>query len=104
MPVCTTDRGCLFGQVAEGEMILNDAGLMVDQIWADIPLHYPGIGVDTVQMMPNHIHGVVVIDPYAGIIPVRRDGTVQIPDDHTVHHGGPQCRLGTVSGSFVATQ
>ena len=63
VPVCTTDRGCLFGQVAEGEMILNDAGRMVDHVWADIPRHYPGIGVDTMQVMPNHIHGILVIYP-----------------------------------------
>ena len=61
--VCTTDRGCLFGQVADGEMVLNDAGRMVDQVWVDIPLHYPGIGVDIVQVMPNHIHGILVIEP-----------------------------------------
>jgi len=60
--VCTTDRRCVFGTVDDGRMVLNDAGRMVNQIWADIPRHYPGIGVDIAQVMPNHIHGGVVID------------------------------------------
>jgi len=38
-------------------MVFNDAGRMVDQVWAGIPRHYPGIGVDAAQVMPNHIHG-----------------------------------------------
>ena len=63
------DRRCLFGTVAEGEMILNDAGRMVGQIWADIPRHYRAIAVDTVRVMPNHIHGILFIDP-VGRVPV----------------------------------
>jgi len=44
-------------------MVLNDAGRMVEQAWEGIPRHYPGIGVDAARVMPNHIHGIVVIAP-----------------------------------------
>jgi REP element-mobilizing transposase RayT len=42
-------------------MALNDPGRMIDQVWADIPVYYPGIGVDIMQIMPNHIHGIISI-------------------------------------------
>ena len=57
--VCTHDRECLFGEVVDGQMKLNDIGLLVAEEWqkccdasSDIDLHHWVI-------MPNHIHGIV---------------------------------------------
>ena len=41
MTICTQDRECLFGDVVDGEMRLNDAGRMVYKTWDDIPVHFP---------------------------------------------------------------
>ena len=59
--ICTQNRECLFGEIVNGEMRLNDAGIMVQAVWDEIPVHYPGIDVDMFVVMPNHIHGIVVI-------------------------------------------
>jgi len=39
--VCTKDRACLFGDISDGKMILNDAGLMAQKYWHDIPHIFP---------------------------------------------------------------
>jgi len=59
--ICTKNRECLFGEVVDGGMVLNDAGRMVQKTWYEIPRHYPGIDVDASVVMPNHIHGIVII-------------------------------------------
>ena len=42
-------------------MLLNDAGRMIDTIWHEMPEHYPGIALDVMQIMPNHLHGMIVV-------------------------------------------
>ena len=42
-------------------MVLDDAGQMVQTICNEIPQYYGGIDIDAFQIMPNHIHGVIVI-------------------------------------------
>ena len=59
--VCTQNRECLFGEIVNGEMLLNDAGKTIQSVWDEIPAHYPGIDIDASIVMPNHIHGIVVI-------------------------------------------
>ena len=59
--LCTQNRLCLFGDIANGEMILNDSGHMVHRIWNELPLFYPGADIDAFQIMPNHFHGIVIL-------------------------------------------
>ncbi len=59
--ICTQDRQCLFGEVVEGEMLLNDAGNIVETEWRSLPQRFPGIQTDTFVVMPNHIHGVILV-------------------------------------------
>ena len=44
------------------DMRLWAAGQMVEQTWSQIPEHYRGIDVDAFAVMPNHIHGIVIVD------------------------------------------
>jgi REP element-mobilizing transposase RayT len=42
-------------------MVLNDAGWMVQRVWDEIPGNYPGIETDVFIVMPDHIHGIIII-------------------------------------------
>jgi len=42
-------------------MLLNDAVRLIDKMWQEIPYHYPGIELDVMQIMPNHLHGIIVV-------------------------------------------
>ncbi len=59
--VCTHNRQCLFGGIVNREMRLNDAGQVVQQCWDNIPTHFPHVELDEFVVMPNHVHGIVMI-------------------------------------------
>ncbi|MBI5877286.1 MAG: hypothetical protein HZB53_06530, partial [Chloroflexi bacterium] len=42
-------------------MILNDAGSIVEEVWNDLPRHFPIVELDAFVIMPNHVHGVIVL-------------------------------------------
>jgi hypothetical protein len=49
----------LFGKIENNEMILNDAGKMLNKWWKKIPEKFPDIELDVYQIMPNHFHAIV---------------------------------------------
>jgi putative transposase len=59
--ICTQNRACLFGEVVCGKMQSNDAGRMVQTVWKEIPVYYAGVAIDAFVVMPNHIHGIIVL-------------------------------------------
>jgi REP element-mobilizing transposase RayT len=59
--ICTQNRESLFGESREGEMRLNDAGRMVQSVWNELPVFYSGVVTDEFIVMPNHIHGIVIL-------------------------------------------
>ena len=42
-------------------MRVNDAGRIVVECWNALPMHFPNVELDAVVVMPNHIHGTVVV-------------------------------------------
>jgi putative transposase len=58
---CTQDRKCLFGDIVDDQMCLNDAGKMVERLWNDIPNRFPSVAIDIFVIMPNHLHGIVIL-------------------------------------------
>ena len=61
--MCCQDRLCLFGQVVDGKMILNDVGKMADQCWREIPNHFPNAVLHEYIVMPNHVHCIIELVP-----------------------------------------
>jgi putative transposase len=59
--LCTHERKSMFGEIIDGVMQVNEAGRMVEQCWLDIPNHFPHVDLDAFVVMPNHVHGIVVI-------------------------------------------
>ena len=59
--ICVRDRECALGEVVGGEMVLSDAGYIVRACWGDLPNHYPHVQLDAFVIMPNHMHGVIVL-------------------------------------------
>ncbi|MGH8589991.1 MAG: transposase, partial [Gammaproteobacteria bacterium] len=66
--VVTQDRACLFGEALDGEMRLNDAGRMVAAEWDALCTRSINIDLDAFVVMPNHIHGVIVVTGTTGKI------------------------------------
>jgi len=60
--VCTAHRQHFFGEIADGEMTLSEIGRVAHDCWVQIPAHFPFVTPDTFVVMPNHVHGIVIID------------------------------------------
>jgi putative transposase len=57
----TQGRECLFGEIRNAEMTLNEAGEMLVQWWNELPHKFPSITVEPFVVMPNHFHGIIII-------------------------------------------
>jgi REP element-mobilizing transposase RayT len=55
------NRECLFGEIVDYEMILNEAGKMIDEQWNALLERFPDIELDVYQVMPSHFHGIIVV-------------------------------------------
>jgi len=59
--ICTYQRECLLGEIIDDEMVLNPAGEIVQHAWDDLPNHFPNVVLDQFCIMPNHVHGIVIL-------------------------------------------
>jgi len=59
--ICTHRQACLFGEVIDGAMQLNQLGRIVEQEWQRTAVLRPYVDLDAFVVMPNHFHGVIVI-------------------------------------------
>jgi len=57
----TQNQRPLFGDIVTGQVQLNPAGQMISGVWCELPEHYPGVTLDAFVVMPNHVHGIVVL-------------------------------------------
>ncbi len=59
--ILAKDRENLFGEVVDGTVQLSKIGKIVEECWIEIPRHFPDVELDTYIIMPNHIHGALVV-------------------------------------------
>ena len=59
--ICTRNRVCLLGDIVEGRMHLSEAGRLAQAVWEDLPHHYPHVQIDVWVIMPNHMHGIIIL-------------------------------------------
>ena len=50
-----------FGEVTDGEMVLGMPGRIVEMSWREIPNHFDNVELDEFVVMPNHLHGIIII-------------------------------------------
>ncbi|MBI5570546.1 MAG: transposase [Desulfomonile tiedjei] len=60
--ICTVHKQSIFGRVASGDMMLNALGHMVRKTWKQIPVHCSGTSLDEFVVMPNHLHGIIILE------------------------------------------
>ena len=59
--ICVQNKICLFGNIAEGKMILNSEGKMIEKEWLKIPEPFPNTTLHEYVVMPNHFHAIIEI-------------------------------------------
>ena len=71
--IVTQNRSRLFGHIDAGHMKLNPAGEMVNQKLESLSSRFPTVNTDTFIIMPDHVHGILIINNPA--YPRHRDDT-----------------------------
>ncbi|RLJ76686.1 transposase [Pedobacter alluvionis] len=59
--ICCEDRINRFGKVSGDEMILNQSGTIAYNEWVNLAERFPNFELDVFQIMPNHMHGIIVL-------------------------------------------
>ncbi len=82
--LCTDRKYPWFGEIVDGVMFASVAGSIAETLWNNLPSHFPFLELDAFVLMPNHLHGILVIT------------------DETPLSPPPNSPNGTVSGSLGA--
>ena len=61
LTICTYDREFLFGEIVRHQMHLSEIGAIAQECWYEIPQHFRRASLDVSIVMPNHLHGIVII-------------------------------------------
>ena len=67
--ICCDDRKHRFGTVANGQMQLNEFGQIAWHEWGKLSERFPNITLDVFQIMPNHVHGVIMVGATLAVAP-----------------------------------
>ena len=108
--ICTQNRECLLGKVVGGEMALNDAGRIAQEMWNRLPGRFPTVELDQFVVMPNHLRGILVLVGAQFIAPtvhvrkfdeqkLRRNPSMLGPDHLATNASSPRNIASVVSMS-----
>jgi len=60
--ICTKGKAHYFGEINDDEMYLSPVGVIADVLWHEIKHHTQNVELDVFVVMPNHIHGILMIN------------------------------------------
>lgn len=88
--ICTKNRVNYFGEIIKYKAILSEIGEITKKYWQEIPSHYPFVRLGEFAVMPNHLHGIIIICPAAPVETYNSDN----PDGgvETYNHTSLQVR------------
>ena len=92
--ICTDNRKCLFGDIVNNQICLNKLGKIVCNEWIKMPMIRRNIKLDSFVVMPNHFHGVIVLNRDVGA--TRRVA----PTLHGRPNGPASGSIGAIVGQF----
>jgi len=96
--ICTHNRECISGEIINARMHLNRFGEITQEQWLRTAIVRPNISLDSFVIMPNHLHGIIIITN------TRRGDPAGRPYPRS--HGPDPCSIGAIIGQFksVATK
>ena len=91
--ICCFDKECRFGSIVKTinneleptgvQMVLNDFGQIAHDEWMKLPYRYSNLELDILQIMPNHLHGILILhDNFVGAPLAGALGTEYFNSDH----------------------
>ena len=105
--ICAKDRECLFGEIINEKIVLNDLGKIAFDEWQKTEKIRQNILIDEFVIMPNHLHGILIVNkkilPSKKCISVNTNCTVETNCNLSLQSQQPQKQHGTSQtiGSIV---
>ena len=97
--MCTRDRACTLGDIVRGTVMLSNIGRIVAQSWVWLGDHHPYVDLDAWVIMPNHVHGIILILD-DDIVPCDRRGGSRTALTRTAPTTAKRKPLGRLIGAF----
>lgn len=109
--ICTQGRECLFGEIDNGKMVLNEFGEIMRGEWLKTSAIRPNVLLDEFVIMPNHLHGIIVIETAAEntmlcrgeALPRPQNEALPRPKNGATHRVAPTLKpntVGSILGQF----
>ena len=106
--ICTQNRRHFFGEIIdstipdESIMHLNDMGEIAEKYWVEIPQHFPFVSLGNFVIMPNHMHGILIIDNptivQTRLIASLSDLQSPTPESTSENNSTPTTKTGGITG------
>ena len=102
--ICTLSRECILGDIRSDVMSLCQAGKIAEGEWKRIPNQFPSVELDDFVIMPNHIHGIIILNNnFLEVADSNRRGLInQTPTKDWILMNNPVVNLGKVVRAFKA--
>jgi putative transposase len=99
--ICTKDRECFFGDIINDVMHLSGIGIIADVLWYEIKNHAKNIELGEFVVMPNHIHGIIILNGNGASTPATGRVVLENPDNSNVPTGSAGINhSGDIDGSI----
>ena len=92
--ICTKNRVCFFGEIKNGKMIFSEIGRLAHKFWNEIQNHFTFVVLDEFVIMPNHVHGIIIIDK-----PANEHTTRTTPAQNRFRNPGKN-NISSIIGSY----
>ncbi|HZH70215.1 MAG TPA: hypothetical protein VFD80_07190, partial [Flavobacteriaceae bacterium] len=100
--ICTQNREHFFGKIMDGKMVLSKIGHSANLCWNEIPNHFPFVELGAHIIMPNHVHGIIIINKFND---GRDEGTQNFASLHSTGHSSidkPKNQFGPQSKNLAS--
>jgi REP element-mobilizing transposase RayT len=87
--ICTKTKEKCFGDAVNGELNLTHLGKVACKYWQEIPHHFPHVKLDAFVVMPNHIHGIIIIENDDQVVETQNFASLQ---EFQPNEFGPQSK------------
>lgn len=98
--ICTKSMVELFGQVMNAVMSRNEMGEIAHQMWVEIPKHHTNVKLDEFIVMPNHVHGIIVLRAGSDVACNVTDISTRNPSSFMSQISPKRGSLGTIIRSY----
>ncbi|MBN1386863.1 MAG: hypothetical protein JW965_00350 [Bacteroidales bacterium] len=98
--ICTKNRIPYFGESVNGILQLSEIGTIACKYWIEIPNHFGFIELDTFIIMPDHVHGIIIIKNNKA----NDNRTIDITEIYSTSVGTPKLGVPTMPDSINPTR